>query len=106
MRMSTSAMPILQAGAITGNSKVRLECIVEQSVQLRCASNQHFRALFLMRGPAHESDKSYARAKLELLYPIATMAEPSCCVGYSNSFEGIGDGLIKCFFGSRFCIAR
>src|ERR1035441_192395 len=46
------------------------------------------------------------RAKLELLYPIATVAEPSCCVGCSNGFEGIGDGLIECFFGSCLGVAQ
>src|ERR1017187_7798625 len=57
-------------------------------------------------GYTRQAPTGLTRAKLELLYPIATVAEPSCCVGCSNGFEGIGDGLIECFFGSCLGVAQ
>jgi hypothetical protein len=41
-----------------------------------------------------------------LLYPVAAVAKPCCCVAGGNGFEGIRDGLIECFFGSRFGVAE
>src|ERR1017187_6719867 len=75
---------------------------------VRNASNSHTaverQACLIRRFP--KCSVSVVRAKLELLYPIATVAEPSCCVGCSNGFEGIGDGLIECFFGSCLGVAQ